>query len=79
MADIKLFKLNGAMVTELEGQSVAVEKSLQLLIEKHLDAFLGVRFLGTEYKTGKTHGGRIDTLGCPDPIRVPGRTHSLAA
>jgi predicted transport protein len=33
------------------------------LIEKHLEAFLGVRFLATEYSTGKTHGGRIDTLG----------------
>lgn len=63
MSDIKLFRLNGTSVTELEGQSVAVEKSLQKLIEKHLDAFLGVRFLDTEYLTGKTHGGRIDTLG----------------
>lgn len=63
MADIKLFKLNGVTVTELEGQSVAVEKSLQVLIEKHLEAFLGVRFLATERATGKTHGGRIDTLG----------------
>lgn len=63
MADLKLFKLNGATVAELDGQSVAVEKSLQALIEKHLEAFLGVRFLATEYSTGKTHGGRIDTLG----------------
>lgn len=63
MADIKLFKLNGTTVNELEGQSVAVEKSLQTLIEKHLNTFLGVRFLATEYSTGKTHKGRIDTLG----------------
>jgi len=63
MSDIKLFKLNGESVTQLEGQSVALEKSLQTLIEKHLDVFLGIRFLATEYSTGKTHGGRIDTLG----------------
>jgi predicted transport protein len=63
MSDIKLFKLNGSTVTELEGQSVAVEKSLQTLIEKHLNVLLGVRFLATEYSTGKTHKGRIDTLG----------------
>jgi len=25
--------------------------------------FLGVRFLASEYSTGKSHGGRIDTLG----------------
>ena len=63
MSDIKLFKINGETVTQLEGQSVALEKSLQTLIEKHLDVFLGIRFLATEYSTGKTHGGRIDTLG----------------
>ena len=63
MSDIKLFRLHGDAVTELDGQSVAVEKSLQTLIERHLDSFLGVRLLGTEYTTGKTHGGRIDTLG----------------
>lgn len=48
MADIKLFKLGGQAVIELEGHSVAVEKSLQLLIEKHLNTLLGVRFLETE-------------------------------
>ncbi len=36
MSDIKLFKINGEIVTELEGKSVALEKSLQTLIEKHL-------------------------------------------
>lgn len=63
MSDIKLFQTNGNTVTQLEGHSVALEKSLQTLIEKHLDVFLGIRFLATEYSTGKTHGGRIDTLG----------------
>lgn len=63
MGDIKLFHLIDNQVTELAGQSVAVERSLQNLIEQHLEAFLGVRFLASEYSTGKTHGGRIDTLG----------------
>jgi predicted transport protein len=63
MSDIKLFRTDGDAVIQLEGRSVALEKSLQTLIEKHLDVFLGVRFLGSEYSTGKTHGGRIDTLG----------------
>lgn len=40
-----------------------LKKSLQLQLEAHLETFLGVRFLATEYSTGKTHGGRIDTLG----------------
>ena len=63
MGDIKLFKTNGDSVNQLEGTSVALEKSLQGLFEKHLNVFLGVRFLATEYLTGKTHAGRIDTLG----------------
>ncbi len=63
MSDIKLFRTFGPNVSELEGRSVALEKSLQTLIESHLDIFLGIRFLASEYATGKTHGGRIDTLG----------------
>lgn len=63
MSDIKIFRITGDTVNELEGSSAAIEKSLQNLIEKHLDTFLGVRFLASEYSTGKTHGGRIDTLG----------------
>lgn len=62
MSDIKLFRL-GPSVEELPGSSVTVEKALQTLLEQHLETFLGVRFLASEHPTGKTHGGRIDTLG----------------
>jgi predicted transport protein len=62
MSDIKLFKINGK-VSELVGKSVALEKSLQTLLERDLETFLGVRFLASEYPTGRTHKGRIDTLG----------------
>ncbi|WP_062515119.1 DUF5655 domain-containing protein [Halobacillus sp. KGW1] len=63
MGDTKLFKLHNDGVQELEGQAVAMEKSLQETLEKHLETFLGVRFLSSEYSTGKKHAGRIDTLG----------------
>jgi predicted transport protein len=63
MGDIKLFRIAGPQVGELQGHSVVVEKSLQVLMERHLDTFLGVTFLASEYTTGKTHGGRIDSLG----------------
>jgi predicted transport protein len=63
MSDIKLFRIVDGSVTQLAGTSIAVEKSLQHLIEEHLEEFLGVTFLASEYSTGKTHGGRIDTLG----------------
>jgi predicted transport protein len=63
VGDIKLFRINGETVDELSGQSVAVEKSLQHILERHLETFLGIRFLASEYSTGKRHAGRIDTLG----------------
>lgn len=63
MSDIKLFRLTSATVVEERSQSATVEKSLQTLLEQHLPVFLGVRLLASEYSTGKTHGGRIDTLG----------------
>ncbi|UXR35486.1 endonuclease NucS [Staphylococcus simulans] len=70
MADIKLFDVNGDDVRELTGQSVTIEKELQTMIENHLETFLGVKFLASEYTTGKRHGGRIDTLGI-DENNVP--------
>src|SRR5579859_3289083 len=63
MSDIKLFHLGNGSVQELKGTSIAIEKTLQVLIENHLEVFLGVRLLASEYSTGKSHGGRIDTLG----------------
>lgn len=63
MSDIKLFRLGQNGVHSLQSSSMAVEKSLQALIEQHLEAFLGVRFLASEYATGKVYGGRLDTLG----------------
>jgi len=41
--------------------------------------FLGVRFLATEYVTGKTHKGRIDSLGLDEngcPVIVEYKRHS---
>jgi len=63
MSDIKLFQMRNGIAHELLGTSIAIEKTLQTLIEGQLDVFLGVRFLATELFTGKSHGGRIDTLG----------------
>ncbi|MCK9592501.1 MAG: DUF5655 domain-containing protein [Methanoregula sp.] len=63
MGDIRLFKISGKTVSELQGSSSSIEKSLQSFIESQLNDLLGIRFLATEYTTGKTHAGRIDTLG----------------
>ena len=61
MSDIKLFRTRGTGVEELSGSAVALEKSLQTLIEQNMEAFLGVRFLASEFAT--TNGGRMDSLG----------------
>ncbi|MFU1552432.1 DUF5655 domain-containing protein [Aeromonas sp. A04] len=63
MSDIKLFRYGQHGVSELEGKVAVVEKQLQTLIEQQMSAFLGVRFLASEYTTGKTHKGRVDSLG----------------
>ncbi|NII11737.1 DUF5655 domain-containing protein [Oleiagrimonas sp. C23AA] len=63
MSDIQLFQLSSGHATELKGSASDLEKPLQTLIESNLDTLLGIRFLATEYSTGKTHGGRIDSLG----------------
>ena len=66
LADIRLFRMQADTVRELPAESIAIEKSLQSLLEKNLEGFLGVRFLASEYITGRRHGGRIDTLGLDD-------------
>ena len=63
MGDIRIFRIDGTEARELKGSSVALEKSLQTFIQKNLEPLLGITFLESEYSTGKTHGGRIDTLG----------------
>ncbi len=63
MSDIKLFRIASGKAAELQGAASDLEKPMQNLIEANLDTFLGIRFLASEYSTGKTHGGRIDSLG----------------
>jgi hypothetical protein len=61
--DIKLFSIVNQSAQELEAKTAVLEKHLQKHIETHMEVLLGVRFLATEYSTGKTHKGRIDSLG----------------
>jgi len=79
MSDIQLFRLNGAIATELASRAAQLEKALQTLIEGQMETLLGVRFLATEYATGKTHKGRIDSLGLDEngcPVIVEYKRHS---
>lgn len=63
MSEINLYRIDNGKATELPGKASDLEKPLQTLIETNLEALLGVRFLASEHFTGKTHAGRIDTLG----------------
>jgi predicted transport protein len=63
MSDIKLFRLSAGQATELQGNASDLERPLQTLIEANLKPLLNIRFMASEYSTGKTHGGRIDSLG----------------
>jgi predicted transport protein len=79
MSDIKLFRITGGNAVELDGASFKLEKELQTLVEQHMESFLGVRFLASEYSTGKTHRGRIDSLGLDEnnaPVIVEYKRHS---
>jgi predicted transport protein len=81
MSDLKLFSLQAGTAKQLPASSMALEKSLQVLIEKNLETFLGVRFLATEHGTGAKHAGRIDTLGldengCPVIIEYKKTTNA---
>jgi predicted transport protein len=80
VSDIQLFRLAlDGSASELPGRAVAVEKKLQGLIESQMTTFLGVRFLASEYVTGKTHRGRIDSLGLDEngcPVIVEYKRHS---
>lgn len=79
MSDIQLFRLTAGAAAELPSRAAALERHLQTLIEAQMPTFLGVRFLATEYQTGKTHKGRIDSLGLDEngcPVIIEYKRHS---
>lgn len=79
MSDIQLFRLSNGSANELPSRTAVLERQLQHLIEAQMPTFLGVRFLATEYVTGKTHKGRIDSLGLDEngcPVIIEYKRHS---
>jgi len=63
VSDLKLFRISEGVASELASSSVALERSLQKLIEANMETLFGVRLLASEYSTGIRHGGRMDSLG----------------
>lgn len=63
MADIKLYNIKGGTAETSTPIDLKYEREIQILCERNLEVFFGIRFLATEYSTGNKHKGRIDTLG----------------
>lgn len=63
MADIKLYYIKGGNAQAKTPVDFKYEREIQLLCEKNLETFFGIRFLATEYSTGNKLKGRIDSLG----------------
>lgn len=63
MSDLRLFRVLPSGVVELTGTSASVERSLHALVERNLEALLGVHLVASDHPTGRSHGGRVDTLG----------------
>lgn len=79
MSDIKLFRFSSDAAKELAGRSALVERELHDLMEKHMECFLGIRFVAHEYSTGKNHRGRIDSLGLDEnccPVIIEYKRHT---
>ncbi|MCP3728395.1 DUF5655 domain-containing protein [Paraburkholderia sp. CNPSo 3272] len=79
MSDIQLFRLKSGTASELPGKAAKLEKQLQGLVEANMQTFLSIRFLASEYITGKTHKGRIDSLGLDEngcPVIIEYKRHS---
>ena len=63
MTELKVFLRVSGRAVELAGGEVPRERDLQQFVEDNMPAMLGIRFVASEYDTGREHGGRIDSLG----------------
>jgi predicted transport protein len=63
MSDLKLFRIVNSKAEELKGSAMELERHLQRLIEANMETFFGVKFLASEYWTGRKHNARIDSIG----------------
>ena len=57
-----LFEITGQNLKVIEKTNFKLEKDLQNLIEHNLEAVFNCRFVASEFSTGQSHAGRIDTM-----------------
>lgn len=58
-----IFQIKNKKVNQLVTEEFKSEKELQNLVEDNLQELLGIKFIASEFWTGGTEGGYIDTLG----------------
>ncbi len=81
MLEVKLFKFLNNKTLEIKEDFSGSEKAVQKLFESNLESLLNIYFLETEFSTGYSHGGRIDTLGLDSnncPVIIEYKKHSDA-
>ncbi len=57
-----IFNRLGEQLTLIKQTKFTNEKELQSLVEKNLETIFNSRFVASEFSTGATHAGRIDSL-----------------
>src|SRR6266545_3231284 len=57
-----IFEISSKHLIPVEQTNFITEKELQSLIEANLGPVFNCRFVASEFSTGATHAGRIDTL-----------------
>ena len=57
-----LFQIVNDSLVSIAQSDLDSEKRLQALVEKGLGEIFNCRFVASEFSTGTTHAGRIDTL-----------------
>ena len=53
MSDIKLFQFSADDAHPQPSHTAPLERELHNLMQKHMECFLGIRFVASEYGTGK--------------------------
>ena len=62
MEELRLFKIKNS-IKPIDSSATISEKSFRDLIEKNMDAVLGVKYIASEYAVGGNSGEFIDCLG----------------
>ena len=65
-----LFAVTKITLSPIDQTNFATEKGLQKLIENNLESVFGCRIVATEFSTGPSHAGRIDTLALSEDHAV---------